>query len=230
MTESLQFTDFKFLPIEPPRVLDRHEETFARRQQQFTKSGTSLRKNSLFKTSSQSDVKDDTVPPQFQIDARLPNPPVVTCNEPLPLRILIQRLDQSSEPVSLQVLQIELIGYTHVRAHDLARTESGTWLLVSKSNMNTPIPTQTNSASQEWKVPAQLWNNIPLPNTVAPSFDTCNISRTYELDVRVGLSHGAPEAAKVRVILPTRKALKSRWLCSLTFHSPNSLLSHYVCR
>ncbi|KAL9620453.1 MAG: hypothetical protein Q9160_005038 [Pyrenula sp. 1 TL-2023] len=203
--EEHKFTDFKFLPIEPPRAHDRHEETFARRQQHFTRSGTPLRKNSLFKTSPQSDEKDDTAPPQFQIDARLPNPPVITCNEPLPLRILVQRLDQSLEPVSLQVLQIELIGYTHVRAHDLARTESGTWLLVSKSNMNMQIPTLTNAPNQEWKVPAQLWDNIPLPNTVAPSFDTCNISRTYELDVRVGLSHGAPEVAKPElIVIPLR--------------------------
>lgn len=192
-----QFTDFKFLPIESPRPADRHEEIFARRQQKFAKANIPPRKNSLFKTSPDSNQKDDAEPPRFQVDARLPNPPIVTCNEPLPLRILVQRLDQSSEPLALQVLQIELVGYTHVRAHDLARTESATWLLMSQSNMKMPVPTLEKSTSQEWKVPSKLWNNIPLPNTVAPSFDTCNISRTYELDVRVGLSHGALEAAKV---------------------------------
>lgn len=49
----------------------------------------------------------------------------------------------------------------------------------------------------EWKIDATMWNRIPLPNTVAPSFETCNIARTYELEIRVGLAHGSPGAIKV---------------------------------
>lgn len=148
-------------------------------------------------TSTPSTADGDIEPPRFQVDARLPNPPVITCNEPLPLRILVQKLSASSETVFLQMLQMELHGYTHIRAHELTRTESGSWVLTSQSNMNMPLGTGDNPVGKEWKVDPRFWNSIPLPNTVAPSFDTCNISRTYELEVRVGLAHGAPGSIKV---------------------------------
>ena len=158
---------------------------------------TSTPQKSLFRRESETSIKDTEDPPRFQVDARLPNPAIITCNEPLPLRILVQRLNASTDTVSLQVLQIELIGYTNVRAHDLTRTESGTWVLTSQSNMNIPIGNSGDPSNKEWKIPARFWDNIRLPNTVAPSFDTCNISRSYELDIRVGMSRGSPGAVKV---------------------------------
>jgi hypothetical protein len=144
-----------------------------------------------------STVDPDAEPPRFSVDARLPNPPIITCNEPLPLRVLVQKLSASKETVFLQMLQIELIGYTHVRAHELTRTETGSWVLMSKSNMAIPLGSPEDPEGKEWKVDNSMWNQIPLPNTVAPSFDTCNISRTYELEVRVGLAHGNVGAIKV---------------------------------
>lgn len=149
-------------------------------------------------------------PPSFQVDARLPSPPIITCNDRLPLRILVQKLSPSSETVFLSMLQIELIGYTHVRAHDLNRSESGSWVIMSKSNMNIPLGDPSDPVGKEWKVPSSYWENIPLPNTVAPSFDTCNISRTYELEVRIGLSHGGGiESVKSGLrVVPLRLAVK----------------------
>ena len=48
-------------------------------------------------------------------------------------------------------------------------------------------------------IPDNLWRGQALPNTVAPSFDTCNVSRVYQLDVRIGLSYnGAAVGSKVR--------------------------------
>ncbi|KAI7650761.1 hypothetical protein KC318_g16198 [Hortaea werneckii] len=52
-----------------------------------------------------------------------------------------------------------------------------------------------------------MWRGQPLPNTVAPSFETCNISRHYEVDVRVGLSYngsGGKDAKPQNVVLPLR--------------------------
>lgn len=110
------------------------------------------------------------------------------------------------------MLQIELIGYTHVRAHDLTRSESSSWVIMSQSNMNIPLGDPSDPIGKEWKVPSRYWENIPLPNTVAPSFDTCNISRTYELEVRVGLAHGGSSKSKSikpeLIVLPLRLPVK----------------------
>ena len=209
--ENLRYsTDIKFLPIEPPRPPVTHEETFARRKQSFapTAQSPSTEKKGFFRKSSvggQSSLE----PPNFQVDARLPNPPIVTCNERLPLRILVQKLGETMDQVFVDMLQIELIGYTHIRAHDLKRSESTGWILFSQSNMKMPLGDSLDPVGKEWKVPQRLWENIPLPGNVAPSFDTCNLSRTYELEVRIGLMHGSNGTTKPElIVLPLRLQVK----------------------
>ncbi|KIX07718.1 uncharacterized protein Z518_02372 [Rhinocladiella mackenziei CBS 650.93] len=197
-------TDVKFLPIEPPRPADRNEETFARRKRQFQRYPADPQKKGLFRKSSTPSSAGDE-PPAFQVDARLPSPAIITCNEPLPLRILVEKLNDSSASVFLSMLQIELIGYTQVRAHDLERTESMTWILMSQANMNMPLGNPADKGRREWKLPSRLWDDLPIPNTVAPSFDTCNISRRYELEVRVGLAHGVAGGVRPElIVLPLR--------------------------
>jgi hypothetical protein len=57
----------------------------------------------------------------------------------------------------------------------------------------------------EKHVKSELWDRIALPNTVAPSFDTCNLSRSYELEAKVGLAYGVPGNIQDQVIiLPLR--------------------------
>lgn len=129
--------------------------------------------------------------PVLSVDTRLPNPPILTCNEPIPLRILVKKMSETSQSIFLQMVQIELISYTHIRAHDLERTEAGSWVLLSTSNMAIPLGKGTDPVGTEWTVPSGLWDRIPLPNTVAPSFETCNVSRSYQLEVRVGFTHGS---------------------------------------
>lgn len=95
------------------------------------------------------------------------------------------------------MLQIELIAYTNILAHDLSRTESGSWVILSRSNMGMPLGRGTDPVEAEWTIDASLWNQIPLPNSVAPSFETCNIARHYELEIRIGLSRGNVGMVKV---------------------------------
>jgi hypothetical protein len=194
----------KFLPIEPPRPPDKQEETFARRKQQFQKyAGQPPRKNSLFKKS----APDSSVaePPTFQVDARLPNPAILTCNESIPLRVLVQRLGDVNADVYLSMFQIELVGWTEIRAHDLKRVESGSWIIKSLANMNMPLNMPKLKSQTEFKVPSNLWDSVPLPNTVAPSFDTCNISRKYELEIRIGLSHSVDgDSRPEMIVLPLK--------------------------
>lgn len=151
----------------------------------------------------------DEEPTVFQVDARLPNPAIITCNEPLPLRILVRRFDRASTSVYLSMLQIELIASTHVRAHDLNRTEFTSWTIMSQANMNMPLGTSIDKESMEWKIPSHFWDSTPLPNTVAPSFETCNLSRKYELEVRVGLTHGMATGIRPElIVLPLRLPVK----------------------
>lgn len=97
------------------------------------------------------------------------------------------------------MLQIELISYTKILAHDLTRMESGTWVIMSRSNMGIPLGKPGDPAGTDWTIDSKLWSSFALPNSVAPSFETCNIERTYELEVRVGLTHGNSANMMVRL-------------------------------
>ncbi|KAL4961234.1 arrestin (or S-antigen), N-terminal domain protein [Aspergillus stella-maris] len=202
-------TNLTFLPIEPPRTGNRKEEAYARRQHQFA-SGPTPSPKSLFHKSSKSHLKDHNAGSlRVAADLRLPNPSILTCNEPIPMRILVSKLSESFETVFLQMLQIELISHTNIKAHDLKRTETGSWVIFSRSNMGIPLGRGGDPSGSEWTVDANMWNHLPLPSSVAPSFQTCNISRTYELEVRIGLAHGTVGNMRSQlIIIPLRMPVR----------------------
>ncbi|KAL5334842.1 hypothetical protein BJX70DRAFT_376829 [Aspergillus crustosus] len=202
-------TNVTFLPIEPPRSGNPKEETYARRQHQFAIAPTPSPK-SLFRKGSSLSLKEpagDSL--RVSADLRLPNPTILTCNEPIPMRVLVSKLSESFETVFLQMIQIELISYTHIQAQDLKRTENGSWVMLSRSNMGIPLGRGGDPAGSEWMIDDTLWRRLPLPTSVAPSFQTCNISRNYELEVRVGLAHGTVGNLKPQlIIIPLRVPVK----------------------
>jgi hypothetical protein len=113
---------------------------------------------------------------------------------------MAKKLTETSDIIFLQMLQIELISYTKILAHDLTRQESTTWVIMSRSNMAIPLGKSEDPAGTEWTIDPKLWCSLPLPNSVAPSFETCNIERAYELEVRVGITHGTAANMKVRFV------------------------------
>jgi hypothetical protein len=193
---------FKFLPIEPPRAPPTANEVYARRPFVFQAGLASFAKKSTMFSKKPTQLSDTA--PKGEIDARLPSPAVLTCNEPLPLRIIARKLNESKEGVFLMSLQVHLFGHTEVRALDVARTETSTWVLMSLTGLSIPLGKVTDAVRTETVVDDNLWNRIKLPNTVAPSFITCNLSRTYELEVKVGLAYGIPGELQVCLPFPIR--------------------------
>ncbi|KAJ5213073.1 hypothetical protein N7449_000242 [Penicillium cf. viridicatum] len=195
-----------FLPIEPPRVGNPNEETYARRQHQFSKIQMASKKKSIFSRGSSSTPRESSVePPRVSVDARLPNPSILTCNEPVPLRLLAKRLSEGPDAIFLQMLQVELISYTKILAHDLNRREINSWVIMSRSNMGIPLGKPEDPVGTDWTIDPTLWNRYPLPNSVAPSFETCNIERSYELEIRVGLTYGfQPQLIVLPLRMPVR--------------------------
>ena len=198
------YAPFNFFPIEPPRSPSTGNEIFARQKHAFSPfleadAGKSKAKGIFGKSKEPSSPVVSSEAPHITVDARLPDPAILTCNDHTPLRIIVKKLNGCEAVMYLQSLQVSLNGTTKIRAHDVYRTESNSWVLMSKSNMNIPVGTASDPINTETVIPDQLWRAQTLPNTVAPSFETCNISRQYELDVRIGLSYtGAQSISKVR--------------------------------
>lgn len=210
--------NFTMLPIEPPRPERTDGEAYARRQHQFIENAPSVaaaKKPGLFvkKDSSGSVPPSPTlpgsVPPRISIDARLPNPAILTSNQDLPLRLLLKNVSERSKNVYLQMLQIELIGYTKVRAHEVSRTESNSWILCSFSNMAIPIGSPSDPVDTEIPINPEYWSGKPIPNTVPPTFAICNLARHYELEIRIGVGYGSYKHGEDQlVVLPLRLPVK----------------------
>jgi len=150
-----------------------------------------------------------SVPPRIAIDARLPNPAILTSNQDLPLRLLVKNVSTRTKNIYLQMLQIELIGYTKVRAHEVSRTESNSWILCSFSNMAIPIGSPSDPLDTEVPINAEYWSGKPVPNTVPPTFTSCNLARFYELEIRVGVGYGSYKHGEDQlIVLPLRLPVK----------------------
>ncbi|OAA50736.1 Immunoglobulin E-set [Cordyceps fumosorosea ARSEF 2679] len=191
---------FKFMPIEPPRSPPRGQETFARRPFSFATRPSSpqgKQKGSLFgmkssKEKNQTDSPADMPPPpqSVELSARLPHPLVLTCNRPVPLRLIAKKLVNNPQQVYLTSFQMDLIGTTTLSAHGQVLQKSNRWIIASNPQLEVPLITPTGEVGTEIIVPDEYWSQRPLPNTVAPSFTTCNISRRYEIQVLVTLRLG----------------------------------------
>jgi hypothetical protein len=193
-----QEQSIKFFPIEPVRSPPNKRESFARRLHQFSPSNAlSSQQGGLFKNSPGPRSSSSATPPHVSIDGRLPDPAIVTCNEPVPLRVLVKKLNDSDQVIFLGSIQLMLIAYTRIRAHDLSRVEQNSWVITSKANLRIPLGGPDVPKGQDMEVDKSVWAALPLPNAVCPSFETCNVSRKYELKVSVGLMWGSQGDIKV---------------------------------
>jgi len=208
--------NFTFLPIEPPRPAQADGEAYARRQHQFLENSQTAsaekKKKGLFDRKPAGGAPTSptsSITPRLTVDARLPNPAILTANQDLPLRVLVKNMSERTKHVYLQMLQIELIGYTKVRAHEVSRTESNSWVIASMSNMQIPIGAPSDPVGTEVPINPEYWSGKAIPNSVPPSFQACNLSRFYELEVRVGLGYGSysPTDGQL-VVLPLRLPVK----------------------
>ena len=178
--------NFMFFPIEPPRPPPNKRESFARVQHQFSPSIPAPEKPGLFRKSSTIDSSSSVTPPSVSVEGRLPDPAIITCNEALPLRLLVMKLNESPAQLQLDMLHVELLAFTTIRAQQLKRNEITSWTIVSTSNMRKALVDEDGNKATE--LPSSLWKSKPLPNNVSPTFHTCNISRSYGLHIKIGLS------------------------------------------
>ncbi|KAK3996666.1 hypothetical protein QBC44DRAFT_136296 [Cladorrhinum sp. PSN332] len=194
----------KFLPIEPPRPPKTNQEAYARRPFTFqprTPNSTlqGAKRSSIFggRRTPQPPAdgpSEPEAPPSIEMSARLPHPAILTCNKPIPLRLIAKKLVATNAEVYLTGLQIELFGKTVVRCQDLINVETSPWIIVSRGGLTIPVSNPSDAVGTEITLPDTIWSNAPLPNTVMPSFLTCNLGREYRLEVRLSLSWGKSAA------------------------------------
>lgn len=201
---------FKFMPIEPPRAAPSGQEAYARRP--FTFQPALLKQRASSSTSFLSKFKGDSKSPNpdetkqqdaqsLEVSARLPHPPILTCNKPLPLRIITKRLVRNDEPVFMTALQVHLVGSTSARAQNAVSERTNRWVVLSVQDLNVPATSASKpGVDDEFVLPDDVWKTRALPNTIPPSFICCNITQRYSLQLTVSLRLGSAKVATAETI------------------------------
>jgi len=209
-----QQLNLRFLPIEPPRPPNTAQEAYARRPFTFpplspslAMDGSGRRRSSFFgnikpqKPAGPAEAPSElpsadakaarTAPdlaPSIEISARLPHPPILTCHQPIPLRLIAKKLVGSRQVVYLTSLQIELHGLTHIRCEGNDDTLKSKWPIVDRADLVIPVCDAAAASGTELVLPNSIWSEQRVPKTVMPSFEACNIGREYQLEIKIGLS------------------------------------------
>jgi hypothetical protein len=126
----------------------------------------------------------------------LPSPAVLTWNQNIPLRIILRKSDENEEQVYLTFLQLRIFDFTEIRASDVLRVKTNSRTVLSLDGLAIPL---WAPSEKETMLDSKLWDRLLLPSTIEPSFETCNLRRTYDLEVGVGLGHRGPQNAPVCV-------------------------------
>jgi len=187
---------FVFCPIEPPRPPPQNNQVFVRKKHTLALSAKQQDPGflaGLFKKTPLSGNGGTII-----FEARLPNPPIVVPTEPIPLTLLVKRDSGSEGVVYIRSVRI-LLGMTTFIAAQGFRRELGYVLpILTSGNLNLTLPANKNeiviNPADLIQQSSQKSKGVSLPDTVPPSFRTCNIARKYTLLLELGLSahHLAP--------------------------------------
>ncbi|KAF7588563.1 hypothetical protein BBP40_005518 [Aspergillus hancockii] len=129
-------------------------------------------------------------PLTYQVDVELLNGQSLLLGYPVPLNIKITKIGNRDCFVWLNDFQTMLVGTTEVHASGLSEKDTQFHVIQTMSNIHSVVFHDKTSNGTELCVGNSLWSNRRLPTLLTPSFETCNISQTYTLEVRLGLQTG----------------------------------------
>ena len=111
--------DFRFMPIEEPRPENSEAKAYAKRPFTFKpKAPAAISSGKSLFGKGKHEAPEDVTPPSVEMCAWFPHPTILTCNKPVPLRLVATKKAASSQPVFLTSIAIELTGKTEVRCYE----------------------------------------------------------------------------------------------------------------
>ncbi|KAJ0420787.1 hypothetical protein BJY00DRAFT_312714 [Aspergillus carlsbadensis] len=146
----------------------------------------------------QSDLSDPISPrsqqPICEIEATLLNGPFLVLGQPIPLRVEITNLpglSSSNHHVSLHDFQSMLIETTEVRAKGSSESKTRSWIIQTMANLRQSlVPGYDDMAEPVLRVDERVWTRHVVPTFLTPTFETCNVSRNFKLEIRLGIWFG----------------------------------------
>jgi hypothetical protein len=137
----------------------------------------------------------------WQINTELLNGHFIMSGYPVPLRVSVMKLCQQSCNIWLQDFQIILIETTQTRVHGSISISNHCWMVHTVANLKQKLCSRNEPAGTVMEVPEAIWASHPVPSALSPSFETCNISRSYQLVLRLGFENGISKVSHPKLVL-----------------------------
>ncbi|KAL4921176.1 hypothetical protein BDW62DRAFT_175087 [Aspergillus aurantiobrunneus] len=133
------------------------------------------------------------------VNAKLHNGSILSLGQPIPLAVEITSSNTNTNRttttnITLHDFQSMLLETTKLRAPGAVHSSTRSWVVQTMANLRHPFVRDTShhehSSVTVYKLDNSLWSRHYVPLSLAPTFETCNIARAYELEVRLGIGIG----------------------------------------
>lgn len=104
------------------------------------------------------------------------------------MHLRVKKLHPYPHDLYLQSFQILLMGYTDIQVGTATSGQRSCWTIQSLSNLGMRIfqGREEDEGQIECELDPGLWKGKKLPDDVVPTFATCNLARSYKLDILMG--------------------------------------------
>lgn len=126
-----------------------------------------------------------------QINTKLLHGPCLASQTSIPLEIEINKLRGDWSKLKLNDFQTMLIETTHFRVGGSTESLQRYWIIQTVTNMNESLFGEGLPLGDATYLPSSIWSAHPVPSSITPTFEICNIKRTYQLEVRLGFLVGS---------------------------------------
>ncbi|PYI02497.1 hypothetical protein BO78DRAFT_422542 [Aspergillus sclerotiicarbonarius CBS 121057] len=135
----------------------------------------------------------------YQVTIELSRGAYLTPGQRVPINVYVTRAGPADHNLILNDYQAMLIEETVTRVAGLPRVQRLSRILRTMSNLDQPIYLSETPLGTTMCVSDDLWAGQSLPAAITPNFETCNIQRSYKLEIRLGLNSGL-ERAETRIL------------------------------
>ncbi|KAL4917871.1 hypothetical protein BDW62DRAFT_182986 [Aspergillus aurantiobrunneus] len=133
-------------------------------------------------------------PSTCEVAAKLLNGPFLFLGQPIPLALEITNTTQTNSDIYLHGFQSRLFETTEVRIRGAAESLTRSCPVQTMVNLRQLfVPELRNDKRSDELVVSlrnKLWNQYCVPLFLTPTFETCNISRSYKLEIRLRIGFG----------------------------------------
>ncbi|KAJ5741311.1 hypothetical protein N7533_010720 [Penicillium manginii] len=118
----------------------------------------------------------------------------------VPIKLHVTQSDPTSQDgLILNDYQVMLIQKTMIRVGAQSQVQHLFRTLRTVSNLNLEICLAEMPLNNAMTLSDDSWGPLSLPTDITPTFETCNINRTYKLEVRLGFK-GGPKKTQTRIL------------------------------